>query len=365
MGTRGARCRQSNEATMSRLDYLRLTSEDVRSPERWSPATRALHFLFPTSGGGLCETRGGPKPIHPGDVVVAEAGPEGPLEVRAADGEELVFDTFAVLLEHLYPIFAPEEIALLPSASNALREVRHHPAASAVASDCSRLLRDVPDEFTLDHRGQLLRVAGAVIAAELEQVRGRRGPAGGVDERLTRVFDSLSASEIAGLPVDDLAGRFGCSRRHLNRLFHLRFGLSVGALRMEMRLMKAVSLLQDPTAKVIHVAEECGFNHLGLFNNCFKRRFGTSPGQWRKNASGAREQPRSADLPAPLHPAGPCPFCGFPADGTHAHLVKVPSPPSSSAVGLPCESRASRSPSPGAIGALPAVAMRPVAPRRP
>jgi hypothetical protein len=29
------------------------------------------------------------------------------------------------------------------------------------------------------------------------------------------------------------------------------------------------------------VAEKCGFNHLGLFNTCFKKRFGTSPGQWR------------------------------------------------------------------------------------
>jgi hypothetical protein len=33
------------------------------------------------------------------------------------------------------------------------------------------------------------------------------------------------------------------------------------------------------------VAEQCGFNHLGLFNTCFKRRFGTSPSQWRKSST--------------------------------------------------------------------------------
>jgi AraC-like DNA-binding protein len=54
---------------------------------------------------------------------------------------------------------------------------------------------------------------------------------------------------------------------------------------MEMRLLKAISLLRDRDAKVINVAEQCGFNHLGLFNTCFRRRFGTSPGQWRKAAS--------------------------------------------------------------------------------
>ncbi len=31
-------------------------------------------------------------------------------------------------------------------------------------------------------------------------------------------------------------------------------------------------------SKVINVATQCGFNHLGLFNTCFKRRFGISPG---------------------------------------------------------------------------------------
>ena len=33
---------------------------------------------------------------------------------------------------------------------------------------------------------------------------------------------------------------------------------------------------------MIHVAEKCGFNHLGLFNTCFKKRFGASPEPWRK-----------------------------------------------------------------------------------
>src|ERR1019366_4324749 len=96
------------------------------------------------------------------------------------------------------------------------------------------------------------------------------------------VFEKLSATELVGLSVPELAGKFGCSRRHLNRLFHQHFGISVAALRMEMRLLKAISLLRDPDAKVINVAEQCGFNHLGLFNTCFKRRFGTSPGHWRK-----------------------------------------------------------------------------------
>jgi hypothetical protein len=62
---------------------------------------------------------------------------------------------------------------------------------------------------------------------------------------------------------------------------------------MEMRLLKAVSLLVDPDVKIIAVAEKCGFNHLGLFNTCFKKRFGTTPGQWRKSITQATS--RSAE----------------------------------------------------------------------
>jgi len=99
------------------------------------------------------------------------------------------------------------------------------------------------------------------------------------------------------LTVDELAVMFGCCRRHLNRLFHQYFGFSVGALKTEMRLLKAVSLLRDVNTKVINVADQCGFNHLGLFNNSFKKRFGVSPGRWRNLASQEKNLPMSGSMP--------------------------------------------------------------------
>ena len=48
-----------------------------------------------------------------------------------------------------------------------------------------------------------------------------------------------------------------------------------------MRLLRAAALLRDPTAKVVNVADECGFHHLGLFNTFFRRRFGACPTEWR------------------------------------------------------------------------------------
>jgi AraC-like DNA-binding protein len=60
---------------------------------------------------------------------------------------------------------------------------------------------------------------------------------------------------------------------------------------MELRLLRAAALLRAPDIKIVHVAEQCGFHHPGLFNTCFKRRFGVSPGVWR------REQEKDPEAP--------------------------------------------------------------------
>ena len=129
------------------------------------------------------------------------------------------------------------------------------------------------------------------------------------------------------LSVDDLASKFGCSRRHLSLLFHSHFGISVAALRMEIRLLKAISLLRDPEAKVINIAEDCGFNHLGLFNTCFKRRFGANPRQWRKSnmAPPSPEAPKVAangngHSTCPLKVGGLCPLNGAEQPKLNGHL---------------------------------------------
>jgi hypothetical protein len=54
-------------------------------------------------------------------------------------------------------------------------------------------------------------------------------------------------------------------------------------------------------------------NHLGLFNTCFKRRFGTSPGRWRKStirAVGASAHKPENKPSCPLHATGLCPLGG-------------------------------------------------------
>ena len=154
-------------------------------------------------------------------------------------------------------------------------------------------------------------MAATVLSEEIKAAHATRSEQTRPDEHIAEALERLSASEILNLSVEELAHKLGFCRRHLNRLFHQYFGVSVSHLRMELRMLKAVTLLRDPDSKIISVAEECGFNHLGLFNASFKRRFAISPRQWRNQSKAA--DPASAGLSlnrqlCAARSAGRCPF---------------------------------------------------------
>ena len=295
-------------------DYCSLRLVRLKSSEEWSPQKEGLCFIFPKGGVGQCVNGAATQSLTPGDILVWEGSPGGRLCVPK--GTEMVFWSFSLRLEHLLPLFAGEEIPLLQEVTDNFKGSRLFPAASPLAVKCHRLIGEVPSQPDLEHRSHLLRVAAAILNEEFRTAHHQRVGLGQVEERIIRVFEELSANQLLDLSVSELAAKFGCSRRHLNRLFHQYFGFSVGALRMEMRLLKAVSLLRNIDAKVINVAEQCGFNHLGLFNTCFKKRFGVSPGRWRKQAAQGKTPATTVpvgDSACPLQTKGLCPlFAGGP-----------------------------------------------------
>jgi len=298
-------------------NYFALRLVRLKSSEEWSPQKEDLCFVFPKGGLGQCVNGAATQRLAPGDILVWEGAPGG--RVTASKGAEMVFWSFFVRLEHLLPLFGSEEISLLQEVTDNFKGLKYFPASSALALKCHRLIEEVPSQPDLEQRSHLLRVAAAVLSEEFRTTHHQRVGLGQVEERIIRVFEQLSADQLLDLSVGELAAKFGCSRRHLNRLFHQYFGFSVGALRMEMRLLKAVSLLRDANAKVINVAAQCGFNHLGLFNTCFKKRFGVSPGRWRKHTAQGKIRPAPApgdDTACPLQIKGLCPmFAGAPGGG--------------------------------------------------
>ena len=300
-------------------DYLTLRSVRLKPHEEWSCKTSGLSFVLPKGGAGKYLCGSVTQRLGPGDVLVIDGTSEAKL--CAPERGELVFWCFSLCFEQLFPLFAGTEISLLQTVTSNFKPLKLYPASNPVAKQCHRLMEEVPPQFSLDHRSQLLRAVAAILTVEFKTAQVHRVGFVRAEAHMVQVFEKLSSNELLSSSVGDLASKFGCSRRHLNRLFHQHFGFSVAALRMEMRLLKAVSFLRDPDAKIINVAEQCGFNHLGLFNTCFKRRFGASPGQWRKVTVATEKQGAGMFDGAPVCPLrsnGLCPWSGKPEMDTPA-----------------------------------------------
>lgn len=294
-------------------EHLTLQLVRLKPPEKWVTQPNRLWFVFPNGGRGQYVSRSVTHRLSPGDVLVLNPTCGG--EVGGDNGSEFTFAFFAASLEDVFPLFGSRELIQLQNVFEGLKATRLHGFATTLAKECHSLLAVVPPRCNLDHRVHLLRVVAALLGVEFGTVQPHLPGFVHAEDHLMHVLESLTTEELMNLSVGELAARFACSRRHLSRLFHQHFGFSVAAMKMEMRLLKAVSLLRDPDVKIITVAEHCGFNYLGLFNACFKRRFGVTPSQRRKimaEAQGQSDRLRHPGPVCPLRSHGLCPYAGTP-----------------------------------------------------
>ncbi len=85
------------------------------------------------------------------------------------------------------------------------------------------------------------------------------------------------------LTAADLAAMLGCSRARLYQLFK-REGTTVGEVLRDARLERAARLLRSE-AKIGEIAWRCGYAEFSAFDRAFRRRFGVTPGDYRRYAA--------------------------------------------------------------------------------
>ncbi|WP_439134591.1 helix-turn-helix domain-containing protein [Pseudomaricurvus sp.] len=81
--------------------------------------------------------------------------------------------------------------------------------------------------------------------------------------------------------IDAAATRLGLSKRTLQRRL-LEEECNFQDLVNEIRKQQALTLLQNPSYRLIDVAEVLGYTRLSAFSRSFKRWYGTSPQEWQR-----------------------------------------------------------------------------------
>jgi AraC-like DNA-binding protein len=261
-------------------EYLVLRRNSLMRAEEWLQHTQGFALVFPLERQCIYHCGRVVRQVQPGEVIFSKAGRGAKITNNDETDVSFVFLEFS--MEHFLPLFADTEISAFNRAIETLPNFKIYPDEADIAQKCHAWISEAPATLDLVHRCHMLRLVAFFLNEELRACVPSDLVGACRSSDPEEQLKALSVDDLIDTPVDKLAARFGCSRRQLNRLFHRHLGYSIAALRMELRMQQAARLLRDRQAKIINVAERCGFNHLGLFNICFKKRFKMPPSQWRK-----------------------------------------------------------------------------------
>jgi len=254
---------------------------EVSGSKGWALDSTAWSFLLQRSGAAVFSGGSFRSQFRPGDVLVVPAGVAGTLTPEHAGRFSLChFHFHAEWLSGLLRL--GERYALRALVSVGAEGIRKLPATTPLARRYRSLSERMANPDTLLHRCQMLELVGMFL--DLDPGRSRTPPLESLDgkERVRLVVEQMPCDQLERVSIDELARRCGCSQRHFNRILKGYLGCPLGTLKMALRLEKAASMLLNPGAKVLTVALDCGFSHVGQFSARFKTRFGTTPAVWRR-----------------------------------------------------------------------------------
>src|ERR1700744_4126826 len=271
--------------------HLAIQELSLRSSGEWKPDARGWTVTRVAEGAGYCLQGSTARELNVGDAVIISPASTG--VVRASQLGPLKLEFYLVLpqcLNGLLTVTEWRQLADFSSRSQSLflRFAASHPAAQKFTRLAAQTRRDC-----LATRSGLLQLWASSVTTLLAPPGGP--VAGGhLRERFRQLIGKMAEAELATRSLAELAGELHCSERHFSRLFREEFKVSLRSCQTELRLQRARQLLAASNNKIINIAYESGFCHLGLFNAMFKRRFGITPSAWRN---------QNAPVPVEIPPA--------------------------------------------------------------
>lgn len=102
-------------------------------------------------------------------------------------------------------------------------------------------------------------------------------------EILVEVVHYIEENIDLKLTIEDIAAEYYISTVHLQRLFTFVFNMPIAEYIRSRKLQKSLEMLYYSESKVCDIAYDIGFGHESSFIRSFKREFGITPSEARKN----------------------------------------------------------------------------------
>lgn len=104
----------------------------------------------------------------------------------------------------------------------------------------------------------------------------------GVNERAMEILKDVAQNFSQGVSLNSLAEKYHYSVAYLSRMIKKETGFSFSEILNSIRLAQAAELLQKDCGKISMAGEMAGFSDQKYFSQVFKKAFGVSPGEFRK-----------------------------------------------------------------------------------
>lgn len=152
----------------------------------------------------------------------------------------------------------------------------HHPRISDMFLQLRTELVNV-DEFT----NLAVESLTWQILCELGRVDRRRAT-GRHQVSVGSVMEQLRDEFISPPSVSSLAVSLGIHRSQLARSFKAQTGLTISDFLRNVRIEKAIELLENTNLSMVEIALSCGFSDQSHFSRTFRRTTSKSPSEWRR-----------------------------------------------------------------------------------
>jgi AraC-like DNA-binding protein len=269
---------------MKTLGHLVIEQITLGPGQEWMAPARGWRFLHVSSGAAYWLGSSRPRSLTEGEMLVIAPATTG--LVRASQLSQVMLHAFIFAPDLLCGFFTLSERHFLEAGgAGPVQDVQFLPSTHPVTQQFAALARSRLRPDSLAQRVEVLSLVAAVFDEEIVRRRPPATLGTSAVHRFKQLIAQLPDMELIHHSPEHLARLCGCSLRHFNRLFRKFFKTSTRARQTELRLLKARQLLCETEQKIMQVALDCGYCNLSLFNALFKRRFGMTPSECRRQAS--------------------------------------------------------------------------------
>lgn len=248
---------------------------------------REFEIIIIKKGSGIVTVNFQKYQVSSGDIIIAPPG-----SLHSIEGNENVTMNYENILFSKELLTFPEndltwDEFLLPFFSGELSirtKISHGKKVHGQLSEIIDYLDDICDKrpygYQLAVKGAIMQIIYLLITNPPSQE-----DVTAVDkskEKIKSIIRYISTHYTEEITIDEIAGYCHYSPSHFMKFFKAHTGMSFINYLNDYRVTEARTMLANTTDSILDISLQCGFTNLSNFNRIFKRKYGISPRQMRK-----------------------------------------------------------------------------------